>query len=213
MKILIVDDHVLFREGLVGIFAAHPEFEVVGEGGTVQEAVELARQLEPEMILMDWELPDGSGAEASRAILAELPECKIVFLTIYETDEKLFSAIRSGAKGYMLKNVSSAKLVRTLLDVEAGIPALSNEMTARLMEEFSHTSTKDELPTNSLEELSPREMDVLKELVEGASNREIADTLFISENTVKHHIHNILEKLNVENRRQAAHYAKKNGLK
>lgn len=212
MKILIVDDHVLFREGLVGIFAAHPEFEVVGEAGTVQEAVEIAHQLEPGMILMDWELPDGNGADASKLILTKLPDCKIVFLTIYETDEKLFSAIRSGAKGYMIKNVSSAKLVRTLLDVEAGLPALSNEMTARLMKEFSQSSVKEELPGNFLEALSPRELDVLKELVKGASNREIADTLFISENTVKHHVHNILEKLNVENRRQAAQYAKRNGL-
>lgn len=212
MKILIVDDHVLFREGLVSILQPRPDFDVVGEAGSVKEAVEMARQLKPDMILMDWMLPDGDGAQASQEILADFPECKIVFLTIYEADEKLFSAIRSGAKGYMLKNIPSAKLVRALLDVDAGRPALSRDMTARLMEEFSQTSTTEKSHHDSLEKLSPREMDVLKELIKGASNREIAFTLFISENTVKHHIHHILKKIGVENRRQAAIYAQKHGL-
>lgn len=212
MKILIVDDHVLFREGLVSILQPRPDFDVVGEAGSVKEAVEMARQLKPDMILMDWMLPDGDGAQASQEILADFPECKIVFLTIYEADEKLFSAIRSGAKGYMLKNIPSAKLMRALLDVDAGRPALSRDMTARLMEEFSQTSTTEKSHHDSLEKLSPREMDVLKELIKGASNREIAFTLFISENTVKHHIHHILKKIGVENRRQAAIYAQKHGL-
>lgn len=212
MKVLIVDDHVLFREGLVGILQARPEFEVVGEAGTVSEAVEIARQHEPCLILMDWALPDGDGAHATQQILAESPETKIVFLTIYEADENLFAAIRSGAKGYLLKNIPSNKLVQALLDVEQGKPALSKSMTARLMEGFSHTSKEVKSNHNAFEKLSPREMEVLQEVVNGASNREIAHSLFISENTVKHHIHNILEKLTVENRRQAANYARENGL-
>ena len=144
MKILIVDDHVLFREGLVGILMARPEFEVVGEAGTVSEAIEKARLEKPDTILMDWGLPDGDGSLASQQILAEQPECKIVFLTIYEADEKLFAAIRSGAKGYMLKNIPSEKLVRALLDVESGSAAISRKMTGQLMEAFSRTDEKDQ---------------------------------------------------------------------
>lgn len=212
MKILIVDDHVLFREGLVSILQPRPEFDVVGEAGSVSEAVEKARLHKPDMILMDWGLPDGDGAQASQLILSELPECKIIFLTIYEADEKLFSAIRCGAKGYMLKNVPSTKLLQALLDVDQGKPALSRAMTARLMEEFSQTSAANYQQNNSFEKLSSREKDVLQEVINGATNREIATTLFISENTVKHHIHNVLDKLGVENRRQAAKYAREHGL-
>ena len=213
MKILIVDDHVLFREGLVGIIEKRPEFDVVGEAGSVQEAVEMARQLKPDMILMDWSLPDGDGAQASQEILADFPECKIVFLTIYEADEKLFTAIRSGAKGYMLKNVPSSKLVRALLDVDAGGTALSRDMAGRLIQEFSRTTPDKQLQPRVFEKLSPREMEILRELIKGASNREIAHTLFISVNTVKHHIHNILNKLEVQNRREAANLAREYGFK
>jgi DNA-binding NarL/FixJ family response regulator len=212
IRILIVDDHVLFREGLVGILQARHEFDVVGEAGTVSGAVKKARQCKPDMVLMDWSLPDGDGSQASKQILAELPDCKIVFLTIYEADEKLFTAIRSGAKGYMLKNVSSAKLIRALLDVEAGNPAISRAMTSRLMDEFSHTSIDNQIQPVAFNKLSPRELDVLRELVKGASNREIAINLFISVNTVKHHIHSILEKLGMENRRQAASFAREQGI-
>jgi DNA-binding NarL/FixJ family response regulator len=212
MRILIVDDHVLFREGLVGILRATPEFEVIGEAGSVREAIEQARLLKPDMILMDWGLPDGDGTSATEQILSEQAECKIVFLTIYEADEIMFSAIRAGAKGYLLKNVSSKKLVEQLLAVEEGKSALSKAMTARLMEEFSHTTQGDRRKTSGFEKLSPREVDVLREVINGASNCEIATSLFITENTVKHHIHNILEKLGVENRHQAASYARQNGF-
>jgi DNA-binding NarL/FixJ family response regulator len=212
MKIMIVDDHVLFREGLSGILRSRPEFDVIGEAGSVQESIELALHLKPDMILMDWNLPDGDGAQATRSILTELPECKIIFLTVHEADEKLFAAIRSGAKGYLLKNIPSMQLVRTLLDVEAGNPALSRSMTARLMQEFARPSPGDNSQSQVFDALSPREIDVLHELVKGATNREIAYKLFISENTVKHHIHNLLEKLGVENRRQAANLARQHGF-
>jgi DNA-binding NarL/FixJ family response regulator len=213
IKILVVDDHVLFREGLVGILRARPEFNVIGEAGSVSEAIDQARQHQPDMILMDWHLPDGDGSDATQVILAEMPDCKIVFLTIYEADENLFGAIRSGAKGYLLKNVPSANLVRALLDVESGNSAISRAMTGRLMQEFAQTSSKDRNQPKAFQKLSPRELDILRELVKGATNREIANTLFISINTVKHHIHNILEKLGVENRHQAAEFARENNLK
>lgn len=212
MKILIVDDHVLFREGLVGILQARPEFEVVGEAGSVSGAIEKARKLQPDMILMDWGLPDGDGSQASRQILAEQPDCMIIFLTIYEADEKLFAAIRSGAKGYMLKNVPSSKLIRALQEVEAGNPAISREMTGRLMKEFSHSEPERQSQPEVFKKLSPREREVLQEIVKGETNREIAANLFISVNTVKHHIHSILEKLGVENRRQAADFAREYGI-
>jgi DNA-binding NarL/FixJ family response regulator len=213
MKILIVDDHVLFREGLVGILKARPEFEVVGEAGTVSEAIEKARQYKPDMILMDWGLPDGDGSLASKQILDEQPDCKIVFLTIYEADEKLFAAIRSGAKGYMLKNIPSEKLVRALLDVESGSAAISRKMTGQLMDAFSRTNEKDRSQPDAFKKLSPREMEVLAEIVDGRTNREIATKLFISVNTVKHHTHSILDKLGVENRRQAADFARIHGIR
>lgn len=213
IKTLIVDDHVLFREGLVGILNARPEFEVVGEAGSVSDAIEQALQRKPDMILMDWGLPDGDGSQASKEILAELPDCKIVFLTIYEADEKLFAAIRSGAKGYLLKTVPGANLVRALLDVDAGNSAISRAMTGRLMDEFAQTPAGDQHLAKAFQNLSQRELDILKELQKGFTNREIADTLFISVNTVKHHIHSILEKLGVENRHQAADFARQKGLK
>ena len=213
IRILIVDDHVLFREGLVGILKARPEFEVIGEAGSVSEAIAQAWQHKPDMILMDWNLPDGDGSHATQVILAEKPDCKIVFLTIYEADENLFGAIRSGAKGYLLKNVPSANLVRALLDVEAGSSAISRAMTGRLMQEFAQTTSNDHNQPKVFQNLSPRELDILRELMKGATNREIANTLFISVNTVKHHIHNILEKLGVENRHQAADFAREKNLK
>lgn len=213
IKILIVDDHVLFREGLVGILRARPEFSVIGEAGSVSEAIKQARQHQPDMILMDWNLPDGDGSHATQVILAEMPDCKIVFLTIYEADENLFGAIRSGAKGYLLKNVPSANLVRALLDVEAGNSAISRAMTGRLMHEFAQTTSNEQNQPKAFQKLSPRELDILRELMKGATNREIAHSLFISVNTVKHHIHNILEKLGVENRHQAAEFAREKNLK
>jgi DNA-binding NarL/FixJ family response regulator len=211
-RILIVDDHVLFREGLVGILETASEFEVIGEAGSASEAIEQARLHKPDMILMDWGLPDADGISATKQILSEQPECKIIFLTIFDDDEILFSAIRGGAKGFLLKNVSSKKLLEQLSAVNQGQSALSKAMTARLIEEFSHSAPGVKRNTSDFDKLSPREVDVLREIINGASNCEIASNLFITENTVKHHIHNILEKLGVQNRHQAANYARQNGF-
>ena len=209
MKIIIVDDHVLFREGLAAIIRSETDIEIMGQAGSVQEAIELVKTLKPDLVLMDFGLPDGTGADATRAILKEYPQCKIVFLTMSEEDEHLFAAIRSGAKGYLLKNMRPSKLISTLRSVQQGESALSRSMTLRLMEELARTkaslSTAD--PT-----LTRREMEVLRELASGVSNQEIADHLFISENTVKYHVHSILEKLNLSDRRDAAIYAREHGL-
>ena len=213
MNVLVVDDHVLFREGLVSLLKADEYFNVVGQAGSVQEAIYLARKLRPELILMDFSLPDGDGAEASAAILAEQPGSKIVFLTMYDADDKLIAAIRSGAKGYLLKNVPVTKLVSSLKSIEKGEAAISGTMTMRLLEEFSQSykGVSSEV-CNAQSVLSQREIDILREIALGASNGEIAAKLFLSVNTVKHHIHNILVKLKLKNRRAAILYAQRAGL-
>jgi len=209
MKIIIVDDHVLFREGLAAIIGTESDIKIVGQAGSVQEAIELVKELKPDMVLMDFGLPDGTGADATRAILEEHPNCKVVFLTMSEEDEHLFSAIRSGAKGYLLKNMRPSKLVSSLRSVQQGESAISRSMTLRLMEELARTKEPTRVgdPT-----LTRRELEVVQELALGKSNLEIAEHLFISENTVKYHVHSIMEKLSLSDRREVASYAREHGL-
>ncbi len=209
IHLMIVDDHVLFREGLASIFRSEPDIEVAGMAGSVREAVEAARVVKPDMILMDFSLPDGTGADATRQILAEHPACKIVFLTMSEEDGNLFDAIRSGAKGYLLKNMQPSKLAVALRSVQNGESALSRTMTMRLMEELSRTK-KVEVPLDVT--LTLREMDVIRAVASGLSNAEIARQLFISENTVKYHVHSALGKLGLSDRKQLAAYAREKGL-
>lgn len=209
IRLVVVDDHILFREGLIAIVRSVPEVEVVGQAGSVSEAVELIQTVKPDIVLMDFGLPDGTGADATRAILKKYSECKIVFLTMSEEDEDLFEAIRSGAKGYLLKNLQPAKLISTLRSVQQGESALSRTMTLRLMEELSRTK-KTEYPTEIT--LTHREVDVLRAVAAGLSNQDIANHLFITENTVKYHVHSILEKLKLTSRKEAAAYAREHGL-
>jgi DNA-binding NarL/FixJ family response regulator len=209
MKIVIVDDHVLFREGLAAIIRSESDIKIVGQAGTVREAIETVKVLKPDMVLMDFGLPDGTGADATRAILHEHPECKIVFLTMSEEDEDLFAAIRSGARGYLLKNMHPSKLISSLRSVHQGESAVSRTMTLRLMEELAR-SREPAHPGDPT--LTRRELEVLRELATGLTNQEIADRLFIAENTVKYHVHSILEKLGLADRREAATYAREHGL-
>jgi DNA-binding NarL/FixJ family response regulator len=209
-KILIIDDQILFREGLMSLLRSTPDFDMVGCAGSVFEGSELAAVHKPDIILMDFSLPDGTGLDATRAILARLPDCKIVFLTVYEADENLFAALRLGAKGYMLKNVSSSDLLSSLRALERGEVAVSRKMMSSVINEFSQIARPLESVENPLAKLSSREMDILRELEAGASNLEIAEHLFLSVNTVKHHIRNILSKLNLKNRREAAALAHQN---
>ena len=201
-KILVVDDHILFREGLSSLLRSTADFEVVGNAGSVHEAIHLARELRPDIILMDFSMPDGTGVDATRVILPELPNCKIVFLTMYESDDKLFEALRAGAKGYLPKNTPSPNLASSLRALANGELALSRQLMSRVVDEFSRMR-KTEPDEKAFSKLSMREMEVLRELENGASNQEIAQRLYLSENTVKHHIRSILEKLRVPNRREA----------
>lgn len=210
-SVLVIDDHVLFRDGLISLLESTADFHVVDQAGTVSEGIEKAFHHRPDIILMDFSLPDGTGLDATKIILDEIPECKIVFLTVFETDENLLKAIRLGAKGYMLKNISSSSLLASLRALAKGEIAMSRKMMSRVVE---YSRAMPVPPSEDLlAKLSPRELDILSALQDGASNTQIARQLYLSENTVKHHIHNILEKLGVENRRQASVLAKQMGLK
>jgi DNA-binding NarL/FixJ family response regulator len=210
-SILVIDDHVLFRDGLISLFQSTPDFYVVDQAGTVSGGVEKAFHHRPDIVLMDFSLPDGTGLDATRAILDEIPDCKIVFLTVFETDENLLKAIQLGAKGYMLKNISSSSLVASLRALSNGEIAMSRKMMSRIVE---YSRALPVQPADDvLAKLSRRELEILSALQDGASNTQIARQLYLSENTVKHHIHSILEKLGVENRHQAGVVAKRLGLK
>jgi DNA-binding NarL/FixJ family response regulator len=212
MKILIVDDHVLLREGLASLLEKHPDFEVIGQAGSVNEAVEKAICLIPDIVLMDISLPDGSGLQATKAILSQRPDIAIVMLTVHETDELLFEAVRAGAKGYLLKNTSTTHLYEALKAVYRGEAALSGIMTRSLLDEFSRGGKGAEPNYEAIKSLTPRETEILSLLTTNATNREIADHLVISERTVKVHVHNILDKLQLKSRREAARLAKYQGL-
>jgi two-component system NarL family response regulator len=219
MDIFLVDDHTLFREGLASILEQEAGFRVIGQAGSVGEAIQMAPPLRPDLILMDYSLPDGNGPDATRQILAAMPNALIVFLTMHENEESLFSAIQSGAKGFLLKNMPVNKLVAAIHGLEEGVPAVAPAAMKTLIDHargpdgagssrLSQGQRDDELST----ELTFREIEVIQELAQNASNREIAHRLVITENTVKSHVHSILEKLSCKNRRQVITYARRHGL-
>jgi two-component system NarL family response regulator len=212
MRVLIVDDHILFREGLAGLLRSQADMEVVGECGSVRDAIDTALQKKPDVVLMDFSMPDGTGLEATRAILNDLPQTQVIFLTVHDNDERMLSAMRSGAKGYLLKNLSVSKLLASLRALERGEAAISRTMMARVLEEFALSTPPPNQEPSPLVGLTSREIEVLVQLADGITNQEIATRLYISENTVKNHIHNILEKLHLNNRREAIDFARKNGL-
>ncbi len=209
MRVLLADDHPLFRAGVASLLRASG-VEVVGEAGDGAEALEQARRLKPDLVLMDITMPGGDGLEATRRIKAELPATRVVMVTVSDDDDDLFEAVRSGADGYLLKNMSEEDLSRTLDAVAAGEPALSPALAARVVAEFAKpVGACDEERTAAL---TPRESDVLQLVATGATNREIAAALTLTENTVHFHVGNILAKLCLKNRAQAAVYAVRSGL-
>lgn len=221
IKILLADDHVLFRRGIVSILADHPQFEVVGEVGNGLQALDKARELMPDLILMDINMPICDGLEATRWIKGEMPYVKIVMLTVSDDQQSLFEAIKSGAGGYLLKNLEPDALVDYLLGVSKGEAPISRTMAARILDEFARLASRGGGIAGTPQEgdgdreqqrLTGREKEVLQLVSEGATNKEIAVRLGIAENTVKNHLRNILEKLHLQNRAQAAAYAVRKGL-
>jgi DNA-binding NarL/FixJ family response regulator len=212
LKVLLVDDHVLFRKGLAALLAAEETVQVVGEAGDGYGAIDLAREQMPDLILMDVHMPGCGGLAAVRAISREMPGIKIIMLTADEEDDVLFESIRSGAHGYLLKLLEPKTLLDMMRSVVQGGVALSPAMMAKILVEFNRPATEADPGLETREELTPREVDVLKQLVGGASNREIAEALSITTSTVKKHLENILAKLHLQNRVQAAVYAVRKGL-
>jgi DNA-binding NarL/FixJ family response regulator len=202
MRILLVEDHILFQESLGRLLDSQTDMAVVGGATSVQEAIALARKYKPDVILMDFTLPDGTGVDATEAILAELPATKIIFLTIHEDDQNIFQAIRHGAVGYLPKNVTSSRLLSYLRGLERGEVAIQPEFTARILKEFAHTPARQDLTDEDTSRLTPRQREILRELKTGATNRQIAARLVISEQTVKNHVSRVLKKLNIRSRHE-----------
>lgn len=211
IRVLLVDDHGLFRKGIASILAGERGFEVVGEASDGQQAVERARELMPDVILMDIFMPGGNGLEATRQIKEILPYVKIVMLTVSEEDQNLFEAIKSGAQGYLLKKIEPQELFAMLKGVVQGDAPISRAMAAKILGEFAR-QTRQAVASSPRATLTAREQEVLELVTHGKSNKEIAAALAITENTVKNHLKNILEKLHLENRVQAATFALRQGL-
>lgn len=212
LRIMLVDDHVLFRKGLEALLAARHDVEVVAEAGDGLEAIAVAREKLPDVILMDISMPRCDGLEAVRVLSREIPQLQIVMLTVSDDDRDLFEAIKSGAVGYLLKNLQPRELFDLLEGLQRGEAPISGKLAARILSEFRkpHAPRKEE--PGIRDRLTPREVDVLERVVLGEGNREIAETLCLTENTVKVHLRNILDKLHLQNRVQLAVYAVTTGL-
>ncbi len=209
-RIVIADDHRLFRQGLGGLMDTRPDLvRVVGEAATGQEAIALAERLRPDIVLMDIYMPNGNGLDAARTILRNIPGVAVVMLTASESDEHLYEAVRIGVAGYLLKKLDAAELFDLVASVMRGEAALTRAMAARLLKDIARRAADAETDAPALSE---REVEVLRLVAQGKSNPEIAELLYITVNTVKVHLRNILAKLELENRTQAATYAVRTGL-
>ncbi|MBN1314463.1 MAG: response regulator transcription factor [Anaerolineales bacterium] len=212
LQILLVDDHLLFRKGVEAVLDTRPDMEIVGQGSNGLEAIDLARQTKPDIILMDIAMEKCNGLEATRRIRQEMPDMKIIMVTVSEEDRDLFEAIKAGAQGYVIKDLKVHQLFGVIESVARGEASFSGAIAVKILEEFRRPKEDAVLDGNLVEPLSSREIEVLELIVEGLPNREIADRLFISESTVKGHLRNILDKLHLQNRIQAAVYAVRQGL-
>ncbi|MFC1937489.1 response regulator [Chloroflexota bacterium] len=212
IKVLVVDDHTIFRSGIVSLLASEESLKVMGEASNGIEAIKKAREINPDVILMDLNMPECNGLEATQALQADMPEVNILILTVSESQEDLFSVMKFGAKGYILKDAEPEELISAIFHIARGGVMVSPAMANKLITEFKGFIVREERTYEEKAILSSREEEVIQLVAQGATNKEIGERLFISENTVKTHLRNIMEKLHLANRSQAAAYAVKRGL-
>lgn len=208
VRVLVVDDHRVVRAGLVALLSRHPQIDIVGEAGDGQEAVDLANKLQPHVVLMDIRMPEMDGVEATRHIKATFPATEILILTTYDDDDLIYSGIEAGAKGYLLKDAPPDELISAIIQVSKGNSILPPAVAAKLVARIHQKPSKADLA----ESLTERETEILQLIARGTSNREIASKLYISENTVKTHISNLLQKLDAKDRAEAVAKALTQGL-
>ncbi len=206
VRILLAEDQTLMRQGLKTLLELEPGFKVTAEAADGREAVKLALELRPDIILMDVQMPGLNGVEATAAICRAWPQAKVIILTTFDRDDYVFQGVRAGAMGYLLKDLPAQKLFETIRKVHAGEPFIQPEIASRTLRASLHPTA------DMIEPLSEREREVLVMLAQGIPNKEIADKLHIAEGTVKNHVSNILGKLQVQNRTQAADLARRRGL-
>ncbi len=208
VRVLICDDHALFRRGLAMVLESEDGVEVVGEAEDGEDSIRQAEELVPDVVLMDVRMPKVSGIEATRAIASTVPSAKILMLTVSDEEDDLYAAIKAGATGYLLKEISIEEVAGAIRSVVSGQSLISPSMASKLLTEFTNLARKaDERQAEFTPRLTARELEVLKLVAKGMSNREIAGELYISDNTVKNHVRNILEKLHLHSRMEAVVYA------
>jgi DNA-binding NarL/FixJ family response regulator len=212
IRVLLVDDQALFREALRTLVSLQPDLQVVGEAGNGEEALASARDVRPDVVLMDLQMPILDGVAATRRLRQEQPECRVIALTTFDDDESIFDCLRAGAVGYLLKDAPAEKLFEAIRAAARGESFLQTSVTTRVLAEFTRISDQPSNPPSLIEPLSDREREILRLITTGSSNREIAERLFIAEGTVKNHVTNILGKLDVRDRTQAALKARELGF-
>lgn len=212
LRILLVDDHALFRSGIRLLLQQEAEFDIVGEAADGLDAVKRVQQLSPDVVLLDLNMPGFSGLEALQLIKQDRPQCTVLILTVSEEGDELAQALRGGASGYLLKNMDADALIQSIHKAAAGTPVIADSMTAKLVAQMQKPAVRSVSFDGDIERLTPREREILQGLARGESNKEIARRFNLAESTVKIHVQNILKKLNLNSRVQAAVYAVEHGL-
>ncbi|GLS06161.1 DNA-binding response regulator [Chitiniphilus shinanonensis] len=212
LRILVIDDHSLFRSGVCQLLQKQPDFAVVAEAADGLEGIKRAREHRPDVILLDLNMPGLSGLETMQLLAQDLPECAVVILTVSEEAEELAQALRAGARGYLIKNIDADALVAAIRRAASGEPVIADSMTGKLVAQFRAQASTPAAPPVEREKLTPRERDIVACLARGESNKEIARRLDLAESTVKIHIQSVLRKLNLSSRVQVAVYAVEHGL-